>query len=44
MTKNNQFKNLSDLSKVFVLRFRMQIGTCFRARDADLRTKTRPEA
>ena len=42
MTKNNQFKNLIDLSNVFVLDFRMQAGTCFRTRDADLKTKTRP--
>ena len=35
MTKNNQCKNLIDLSKVFA-------GTCFRTRDADLKTKTRP--
>ena len=41
-TKNNQFKNLIDLSKVFVLGFRMQVGTCFRVRDADLKAKTRP--
>ena len=42
MTKNNQCKNLIDLSKVFVLGFRMQVETCFRTRDADLKTKTRP--
>ena len=41
-TKNNQCKNLCDLSKVFVLGFPMQVGTCFRVRDADLKTKTRP--
>ena len=41
-TKNNQCKNLIDLSKVFVLGFRMQVGTCFRTTDADLKTKTRP--
>ena len=29
-TKNNQCENLTDLSKVFVLGFRMQVGTCFR--------------
>ena len=42
MTKNNQCKNLIDLSKVYVLGFRMQVGACFRTRDADLKTKTRP--
>ena len=42
MTKNNQCKNSIDLSKLFVLGFQMQVGTCFRARDADLKTKTRP--
>ena len=41
-TKNNQCKNLCDLSKVFVVGFPMQVGTCFRLRDADLNTKTRP--
>ena len=29
-TKNNQCENLTDLSKVFILGFRMQVGTCFR--------------
>ena len=42
MTKNNQRKNLIELSKVYVLGFQMQVGACFRARDADLKTKTRP--
>ena len=42
MTKNNQCKNLIDLSKVFILGFRMQFGAYFRARDVDLKTKTRP--
>ena len=38
-------ENLIDLWKVFfVLDFRMQVGTCFRTRDADLKTKTRPVA
>ena len=41
-TKNNRFKNLIDLSKLFVLGFRIQVGTCFRVREADLKTKTRP--
>ena len=42
MTKNNQCKNLSDLSELFVLGFQMQVGTCFRMGDANLKTKTRP--
>ena len=42
MTKNNQCKNVIDLSMVFVLGFRMQVGTCFMTRNADLKTKTRP--
>ena len=42
MTKNNQCKNVIDLSKVFVLGFRMQVGTCIMTRNADLKTKTRP--
>ena len=43
MTKNNQCKNLINLSKVLsVLSFLMEVGTCFRARYADLKTKTRP--
>ena len=29
-------------SKVFVLGFWVQVGTCFRTRDAKLKTKTRP--
>ena len=29
-TKTNQCENVTDLSKVFVLGFRMQVGTCFR--------------
>ena len=41
-TQNNQCENLIDLSKVPVLVFRMQVGTCFRPRDAELKTKTRP--
>ena len=42
MTKNNQCKNLSDLSELFVLGFQMQVGTCFRMGDANLKTKTGP--
>ena len=42
MIKNNQFKNLLDLSKVFALDFWMQVGTCLMKRDANLKTKTRP--
>ena len=43
MTKNNQYKNLIDSSKVLlVLDFRTQIGTRCRTRDADLKTKTSP--
>ena len=37
MTKNNQCKNLIGLSKVVILGFRMQVGTYFRTRDADLK-------
>ena len=40
--KNNQCKNLIDLSKLFVLGFRVQFETCFRTRDADLKTKAGP--
>ena len=42
MTKNNQCKNLIELSKVFALGFRMQVGTSFRTRDTNLKTKVRP--
>ena len=38
-TKNNQYKNLIDSSKLFVLGFQTQVGTRFRTRDVDLKTK-----
>ena len=42
MTKNNECKNSIDLSKVFVLGFRMQIGTSSGQEIPTLKTKTRP--
>ena len=39
MTKNNQYKNLIESSKVFVLGFQMEVGTRFITRDADLKQK-----
>ena len=38
-TKNKQFKNLIDSSKVFFLGFQTEIGTRFSTKDADLKTK-----
>ena len=43
MTKNNQHKSLIYLAKVFILDFRVQVGTSFRTRDAEVKTKFRPE-
>ena len=42
MSKYSECKILIDLSKVFALGFQMQVRTCFRMRDADLKTKTGP--
>ena len=40
MTKYNQCKKFINLSKVFVLGFGMQVGSFFRTRDDDLKTKS----
>ena len=40
MQKNNLCNNLIALPKVFFLGFQMQVGTCLRTRDTNVKLKT----